>query len=142
MATREITPAAWGGSKPALKRALVARALGTDDSAAIDRGVRRYDAALRGTAGVAPAPDCASGFCAPDAAAPDGGRVPGIDGVLDQIAGAMMRQARTELVPALRDDAVFIERIGTAIGREVAKPTWLIVAFSAAGLAWQISRGR
>jgi len=58
------------------------------------------------------------------------GSIQGIDGLLDQIAGAVARRfvpiLRQEILPALQEDRDMQTRIGRGIGREIAMPLWAI----------------
>lgn len=64
------------------------------------------------------------------------GRIAGIDGMLDQVAEAMARQAgpmiRRDLLPVLQQDRGLQRTIGAAAGREIAKPLWLLGIATAA----------
>jgi hypothetical protein len=67
----------------------------------------------------------------------ENGRIHGVDGMLDQIAGALVKQARpllvNDVIPVLRHDANMQTRIGSAIGQAVAaeyKP-WIVLGAGA-----------
>lgn len=49
------------------------------------------------------------------------GRIRGIDGMLDQVAGAAMRQARIELWPAWQADTAMQRTVGDAVGRGIGR---------------------
>lgn len=68
------------------------------------------------------------------------GYVHGIDGMLDQIASALMRQARTEILPTLQRDRTLQATIGAAAGRELARPLWALAGIAAAYVGWQFWR--
>lgn len=70
------------------------------------------------------------------------GAITGVDGMLDQIAGALARQAapvvRQEIMPLILDDADMQQRVGEAAGRALAdewRPMAWVVAGSFAVLA-------
>ena len=63
------------------------------------------------------------------------GRIRGIDGMLDQVAGAAMRQARVELWPAWQADTAMQRTVGEAVGRGAASTLAPWVALGATSLA-------
>lgn len=63
------------------------------------------------------------------------GRIRGIDGMLDQVAGAAMRQARVELWPAWQADTAMQRTVGEAVGRGAASALAPWVALGATSLA-------
>lgn len=63
------------------------------------------------------------------------GRIRGIDGMLDQVAGAAMRQARVELWPVWQADTAMQRTVGEAVGRGAASKLAPWVALGAASLA-------
>lgn len=66
------------------------------------------------------------------------GYIHGIDGMLDQISGALLRQAKTEILPTLQNDRALQETIGYAAGRAMAKPLWVIAGIAAVFVGWTI----
>lgn len=64
----------------------------------------------------------------------ENGYVYGIDGMLDQICGALARQGKHEWLPVLQRDKDLQATVGASIGRELAKPLW-VIAFLIAGYA-------
>lgn len=65
----------------------------------------------------------------------DDGRIRGIDGMLDQVASAAMRQARVELWPAWQADRAMQRTVGEAVGRGAAATLAPWVALGATSLA-------
>lgn len=67
------------------------------------------------------------------------GQVQGIDGMLDQVARALMRNAgpvfRQDVLPALQEDTRMQTRIGQAVGSEIANRwrPWIIIGAGALG---------
>ena len=55
----------------------------------------------------------------------DDGRIHGVDGMLDQIAGALMRHAgpmiARDVMPAVREDPALQTRVGQAVGQAVGQ---------------------
>lgn len=49
------------------------------------------------------------------------GKVLGVDGMLDQITGSVVRQVRAELWPAIQADHATQQRVGHAIGQGVGR---------------------
>ena len=82
------------------------------------------------------APPQAGGAPAPSA---DEGRIPGIDGMLDQVAGAVARQAapiiRTELLPVVLADRELQRTTGAAAGKAFAEAVWPWLALGSLSLA-------
>jgi len=70
----------------------------------------------------------------PVAVAPDG-RITGIDGMLDQVAAALVGQARTQLLPTFQQDTALQHRIGEAIGRGFARQAAPALWLAAGALA-------
>lgn len=70
---------------------------------------------------------------------PDG-RIYGIDGMLDQIAQALMRNARTEILPAIQQDPRLQATVGAAVGRQLAKPLWVMAGVAAVWAGYAIYR--
>lgn len=66
------------------------------------------------------------------------GYIHGIDGMLDQISGALLRQAKTEILPTLQNDRALQETIGRAAGKAMAKPLWVIAGIAAVFVGWTI----
>lgn len=66
------------------------------------------------------------------------GYIHGIDGMLDQISGALLRQARTEILPTLQNDRALQTTIGRAAGKALAKPLWVIAGIAAVYVGWTI----
>lgn len=97
----------------------------------------RYAPAPTFHGGLAPA-----GQASPEAAVGPDGHVYGIDGMLDQVAGALARQARTELLPAIQADRELQETIGRAAGREVAKPLWILAGLAAVYVGYRLCNAR
>lgn len=66
------------------------------------------------------------------------GRIPGIDGMLDQVAAAVARQAaplvRTEILPVLQADRELQRTVGAAAGQAAATKLWPWFAVGAAAL--------
>lgn len=60
---------------------------------------------------------------------PDGS-ITGIEGLLNQIAGALgknlMPILRQDLIPVLQEDPHMQKRIGQAIGKQLAMPLWVL----------------
>ncbi len=56
------------------------------------------------------------------------GRIPGIDGMLDQVAGAVVRQAvpalRDQILPVLQNDRALQRTVGRAAGEALAQKLW------------------
>ncbi len=79
-------------------------------------------------AGQAPAQPAPSIDIAPD------GRLSGVDGLLDQISAALMRQVgpivTNDVLPALQQDRelqrILGEGIGRGVGQKLAGPAWLL----------------
>lgn len=78
----------------------------------------------------------------PDLSVMPDGRISGIDGMLDQISGSLAKQVvpllRTEILPILQNDLRLQATIGAAVGREVARPLWALVAIAALYGGWKI----
>jgi|SRR5579859_2564980 len=73
----------------------------------------------------------------------ENGYVYGIDGMLDQICGALARQGKQEWLPALQADTNLQQNIGAGIGSELAKPLWVIAIVIAGYAGWKMwTRGR
>lgn len=74
----------------------------------------------------------------PPPAASDG-RIPGIDGMLDQVAAAVARQAapviRTELLPVVLADRELQRTVGSAAGKAFAQAVWPWLALGSVSLA-------
>jgi len=68
------------------------------------------------------------------------GAISGIQGMLDQIAGALVRQARVELLPVLQADQNLQRTIGSAIGEKIAKPLWVIAGTVVLYAGWKVYR--
>lgn len=55
----------------------------------------------------------------------ENGRIHGVDGMLDQIAAALMRHAgpavRRDVLPAIREDRELQARVGSVVGDAIAK---------------------
>ena len=83
---------------------------------------------------VRPAGQAKSPATVPTASAPTNGRVAGIDGVLDQIAAAVMRQAqplvKDTVLPAIKNDPELQKNLGQGIGRglgqQISAPIWIV----------------
>lgn len=81
--------------------------------------------------------------------APDGS-ITGVDGLLNQIAGALARQAvpliRTELLPALEQNTAIQDRIGAAAGREAVRELkpylWTVTGAVVLAVGVYLYRGR
>lgn len=58
------------------------------------------------------------------------GYIHGIDGMLSQVAGALVGQA----MPHVSADHEMQARVGRAIGQEIAKPLWTIAAVGGAAV--------
>lgn len=71
----------------------------------------------------------------PDVGLAEDGRIRGIDGMLNQVAGAAMRQARVELWPAWQADTAMQRTVGEAVGRGAASTLAPWVALGATSLA-------
>lgn len=82
------------------------------------------------------APQQAGGAPAPSAS---DGRIPGIDGMLDQVAAAVARQAapviRTELLPVVLADRELQRTVGSAAGKAFAQAVWPWLALGSVSLA-------
>lgn len=72
----------------------------------------------------------------------DDGRIHGVDGMLDQIAGALMRHAgpmiTRDVLPAVREDPALQTRVGQAVGQAVGqeiRPYFLVGAGALALIA-------
>lgn len=67
------------------------------------------------------------------------GRIPGIDGMLDQVAAAVARQAapviRTELLPVVLADRELQRTVGSAAGKAFAQAVWPWLALGSVSLA-------
>ena len=85
----------------------------------------------------------------------ENGRIHGVDGMLDQIAGALVKHARPvlvqDLLPAVQRDARMQDRVGAAIGQSMAAELrpWLVVGVGALAIVaavqiaqWQRGRAR
>lgn len=70
------------------------------------------------------------------------GSIAGIDGMLDQIGGALVRQFRTELWPVVRADTQLQQTVGSAAGRELAKPLWALAIIAGVYVGWKIYKKR
>jgi hypothetical protein len=70
------------------------------------------------------------------------GSIAGIDGMLDQIGGALARQFRTELWPVIRADQALQQHVGRAVGRELAKPLWVLAGVVGLYVGWKVYKGR
>lgn len=66
------------------------------------------------------------------------GRISGIDGMLDQISGALLRQAKTEILPTLQNDRELQTTVGRAIGKSLANPLWVMAGVAAVYVGWVI----
>lgn len=66
------------------------------------------------------------------------GYIHGIDGMLDQISGALLRQAKTEILPTLQNDRELQMTVGRAAGKAMAKPLWVIAGVAAVYVGWVI----
>lgn len=83
--------------------------------------------------GLSPAGQAAPLSVAPQITVDSTGKIHGVDGMLDQIAEALARQARPllqqDVLPALRSDRALQREVGNAIGRSAARelegPMWL-----------------
>lgn len=68
------------------------------------------------------------------------GRIQGVDGMLDQIAGALSRHAGPMLVrdvlPAVREDTALQTRVGAAVGQAMASrlAPWIALGAGALGV--------
>ena len=77
----------------------------------------------------------------------ENGRIHGVDGMLDQIAGALVKHARPvlleDVLPVVRSDVQMQQRIGAAIGKSMADELrpWIVIgtvasiALTAVGVA-------
>lgn len=77
----------------------------------------------------------------------ENGRIHGVDGMLDQIAGALVKHARPmlleDVLPVVRSDVQMQQRIGAAIGKTMADELrpWIVIgtvasiALTAVGVA-------
>lgn len=70
------------------------------------------------------------------------GYIYGIDGMLDQIAGACMRQAKTELLPVIQQDYKMQATVGRAAGAAMARPLWVIAGIAAVYVGYKIYQDR
>ena len=76
------------------------------------------------------------------------GYIHGVDGMLDQVAGALMRNAGPMLVrdvlPAVREDRALQARVGAAVGQEVARQVqpWLAIGAGALGILALLQLGK
>jgi hypothetical protein len=73
------------------------------------------------------------------------GYISNIDGMLSQVSGALMREAKVHLLPELQQDKALQETVGRAIGREIAKPLWIgaiAITAAAAVVIWNSSSRR
>ncbi len=68
------------------------------------------------------------------------GYIHGIDGLLNQISGALVRQAKTEILPTLQSDTAFQRTVGSAVGAEIAKPLWFLFGVAAIYAGWKMTR--
>lgn len=75
------------------------------------------------------------------------GRLEGIDGVLDQVAAAVARQAdpiiKGTIIPYVREDTDMQVRVGAAAGKALARelrPFFFVIAGAAAYAAWSYGR--
>jgi hypothetical protein len=82
-----------------------------------------------------PPPTTATAPAAPPIAVAPDGRITGIDGMLDQIAAAVVGQARVQLLPALQQDKALQDRLGEAIGRGAAREAAPALWIAAGALA-------
>ena len=78
----------------------------------------------------------------------ENGYIHGVDGMLDQIAGALARHAGPMLVrdvlPAVREDARLQARVGAAVGQAVTKEIrpYLLIGAGALGILAALEIGR
>jgi hypothetical protein len=72
----------------------------------------------------------------------ENGYIYGIDGMLDQICGALARQGRSEWLPVLQRDTDLQARVGAGIGRELAKPLWILTFVAIGYVGYKIWRGQ
>lgn len=68
----------------------------------------------------------------------ENGYIYGIDGMLDQICGAIARQGKAEWLPVLQQDKALQTTIGAGIGRELAKPLWVLVFLFAGYIGYKL----
>lgn len=61
------------------------------------------------------------------------GAITGIDGMLDQVSGSLVRQAQDAGVPA---------EVGAAIGREIARPLWLLAGVVTGYVVYKVATRR
>lgn len=77
----------------------------------------------------------------PVGVAPDG-RITGVDGMLNQIAGALADQAgpmiARDVLPILQQDRALQREVGSAAGREMAKPLWVLAGVAALYVGWRV----
>jgi hypothetical protein len=66
------------------------------------------------------------------------GYIHGIDGMLDQISGALVRQA----MPIIQGDAQMQQNIGYAAGRALAKPLWVMAGIAAFYVGWSMYKSK
>lgn len=66
------------------------------------------------------------------------GYIHGIDGMLDQISGALVKQA----MPIIQQDRSMQETIGYGAGKALAKPLWVLSGIAAVWVGWQIYQSR
>lgn len=65
-----------------------------------------------------------------------------VGSVLDQFAAALATQARAQLLPALQSDRELQRTVGAAMGREIAKPLWVLAGVAAVYVGWRIYHAR
>ena len=65
---------------------------------------------------------------------PDG-RIAGLNGIMDQIAAAVVRQLRVQLLPSIVNDKELQRTVGEAAGIALADRLWPFAAVAAAALA-------
>jgi hypothetical protein len=102
------------------------------------------------TAAQTPAPPPGAAPATPgSAASPDvyvdaSGHVHGVDGVLNQIAAAVVAQAtpvvRDQLMPILQNDRQLQATVGAAAGQAMAGPLWVVAAVAAGYAGWSVYR--
>lgn len=89
---------------------------------------------------VAPTPPATPPVTPPtaDVRVGENGYIHGIDGMLDQISGALVRQA-LPIIQRDKDLQVTVGgAIGTSAGRVLAQPLWIIAGIAAVYVGWQI----
>ena len=89
---------------------------------------------------IAPAPAAPTVSASPQISVSENGYVHGIDGLLGQVATALMRSAKSELLPAVRRDQALQQAVGRAIGRELAKPLWVIAGATVVYVGYKMLR--